>query len=316
MFDVASATMIEQIKAHDGAIWSLQVHPDGKSVVTGSADKSVKFWEFKVVQEEIPGTTRTTPVLRLVHTRTIKLSDDVLSVRFTPNGKHIAAALLDNTVKILFTDTLKLFHNLYGHKLPVLNMDISSDSKLIATCSADKNVKIWGLDFGDCHKSFFAHQDSIMQVMFERNSHNFFSASKDKMIKYFDGDKFEQIQKLETHHGEIWAMVVGKTMDLIVSASHDKSIRTWETTGDEIFLEEEREKELEQLYESTLTSSLEDRDGEDGEDEVGQAGKQTMETLMDGEKIIEALDLAIEDLKAIEAYKVVSFIICFQVFIH
>lgn len=127
------------------------------------------------------------------------------------------------------------------------------------------------------------------------------------MIKYFDGDKFEQIQKLETHHGEIWAMVVGKTMDLIVSASHDKSIRTWETTGDEIFLEEEREKELEQLYESTLTSSLEDRDGGDGEDEVGQAGKQTMETLMDGEKIIEALDLAVEDLKAIEKYKEVRF---------
>jgi len=189
-------------------------------------------------------------------------------------------------------------------------MDISSDSKLIATCSADKNVKIWGLDFGDCHKSFFAHQDSIMQVMFERNSHNFFSASKDKMIKYFDGDKFEQIQKLETHHGEIWAMVVGKTMDLIVSASHDKSIRTWETTGDEIFLEEEREKELEQLYESTLTSSLEDRDADDG-DEVGQAGKQTMETLMDGEKIIEALDLAIEDLKAIETYKEVKMTIVF-----
>lgn len=61
-------------------------------------------------------------------------------------------------------DTLKFFLSLYGHKLPVLSMDISSDSTLLISGSADKNIKIWGLDFGDCHRSIFAHSDSIMQV--------------------------------------------------------------------------------------------------------------------------------------------------------
>lgn len=56
MFDVASSSMIESVKAHEGSIWSLQVHPDGKSLVSGSADKSAKFWNFEVVQEDIPGT--------------------------------------------------------------------------------------------------------------------------------------------------------------------------------------------------------------------------------------------------------------------
>jgi U3 small nucleolar RNA-associated protein 12 len=56
MFDVASSTLIESVKAHEGAVWSLQVHPDGKSLVTSSADKSAKFWNFEIVQEEIPGT--------------------------------------------------------------------------------------------------------------------------------------------------------------------------------------------------------------------------------------------------------------------
>lgn len=56
-------------------------------------------------------------------------------------------------------DTFKFFLTLYGHKLPVLCMDISSDGDLIVTGSADKNLKIWGLDFGDCHKSIFAHAD-------------------------------------------------------------------------------------------------------------------------------------------------------------
>jgi len=67
-------------------------------------------------------------------------------------------------LQILFVDTLKLKGSLYGHKLPVLSMDISSDSTLLVTGSADKNIKIWGLDFNDCHKSIFAHQDSVMQV--------------------------------------------------------------------------------------------------------------------------------------------------------
>lgn len=66
--------------------------------------------------------------------------------------------------QVFFTDSLKFFLSLYGHKLPVLTMDISSDGTLLVSGSADKNIKIWGLDFGDCHKSLFAHQDAVTQV--------------------------------------------------------------------------------------------------------------------------------------------------------
>jgi U3 small nucleolar RNA-associated protein 12 len=44
---------------------------------------------------------------------------------------------------------------LYGHRLPVLCLDISDDGSLLVSGSADKNVKVWGLDFGDCHRSLF-----------------------------------------------------------------------------------------------------------------------------------------------------------------
>lgn len=308
LFDIASSTLIDTVKAHDGAIWTLHVHPDGKSIATGSADKSAKFFSFEVVQEETPGTTRTTPRFKLVHTRTLKVVDDVLSLRFSPDSRLVALSFLDNTVKVFFVDSLKLFLNLYGHKLPVLNMDISFDSKMIVTCSADKNIRLWGLDFGDCHKAFFAHQDSIMQVAFiphnqDGNGHHFFSASKDRIVKYWDGDKFEQIQKLDGHHGEIWALAVSRTGEFIVTASHDKSIRVWEQTDEQIFLEEERDKELEELYESTLTTSLEQDEGIGPEkSEVADAGKQTTETLMAGEKIIEALELGIPDLQLVQEW--------------
>ncbi|KJR81648.1 U3 small nucleolar RNA-associated protein 12 [Sporothrix schenckii 1099-18] len=320
LFDVASAALLETVEnAHDNgaAIWSLQVHPDGRSVVTGSADKTVKFWDFRIVQEPVLGTTRTTPRLKLVQTRLLKLTDDVLSVRFSPDARLLAVALLDNTVKVFFVDSLKLYLNLYGHKLPVLSMDISYDSKLIVTSSADKNVKIWGLDFGDCHRSLFAHQDSILQVAFvphnqDGNGHHFFSCGKDRAVKYWDGDKFEQIQRLDGHFGEIWALAVSHGGRFVVTASHDKSIRVWDETDEQIFLEEEREREIEQLYESTLATSLDradadedpeerDREGQLGQ-QVGAASKQTVETLMAGERIAEALELGLADLNLLKEW--------------
>lgn len=36
------------LQAHEGALWSLAVRPDGKGFVTASADKEVKFWDFTV----------------------------------------------------------------------------------------------------------------------------------------------------------------------------------------------------------------------------------------------------------------------------
>ncbi|KAF3769198.1 WD40 repeat-like protein [Cryphonectria parasitica EP155] len=309
LFDVTSASLIDSISAHEGAIWSLQVHPDGRSVVTGSADKTAKFWDFKIVQEQVLGTTRTTPKLKLVQSRALKVSDDVLSLKFSPDAKLLAVALLDNTVKVFFTDSLKLYLNLYGHKLPVLSMDISYDSKLIVTSSADKNVRIWGLDFGDCHKALFAHQDSILQVGFvphnsDGNGHHFFSTSKDRTIKYWDADKFEQIQRIDGHHGEIWALAMGHSGTFMISASHDKSIRVWEETDEQIFLEEEREKEIEELYETTLATTLEDgADMQDQNGEVAAASKQTVETLMAGERIVESLELGMVDLGVVRDWE-------------
>jgi len=52
LFDVASSAMIEEIDAHNGALWSLCLFPDKRGLVTGSADKSVKFWQFELIADE------------------------------------------------------------------------------------------------------------------------------------------------------------------------------------------------------------------------------------------------------------------------
>ncbi|GMG39404.1 unnamed protein product [Ambrosiozyma monospora] len=263
LVDLASSSILHSIDdAHSGQrILSIEITPDGKSILTGSSDKSVRFWEIQVEKELVPGTEdRFVNKLQLNHTRTLELNDEVLCIKVSPDSKLLSVGLIDNTVKVFFYDTLKFFLSLYGHKLPILSIDISFDSKLIITSSADKNIRIWGLDFGDCHKSIFGHQDSIMCVKFVPNSKNFFSCSKDGMIKYWDGIKFENVQKLAAHQSEVWNMAISSSGEFMCSVSHDHSIRIWEETDDQVFIEEEREKEMDELYEKELLESLEGDD--------------------------------------------------------
>lgn len=49
------------------------------------------------------------------------MTDDVLSVRYSPSSKMLAVALLDSTVKVFYQDTLKFFLSLYGHKVSLLH---------------------------------------------------------------------------------------------------------------------------------------------------------------------------------------------------
>ena len=80
--------------------------------------------------------------------------------------------------QVLFADTLRFFLSLYGHKLPVLAMDISSDGALLASGGGDKNLRLWGLDFGDCHRSLFAHDDALTAVAFVPDTHYVFTAGR------------------------------------------------------------------------------------------------------------------------------------------
>jgi U3 small nucleolar RNA-associated protein 12 len=121
LYDLSSSSLLETFSAHTGPLWSLHVRPDGRGLVTGSADKDVKFWDFEVrevaTESEVEGATKTVKVLTLAHVKTLKMTDDVLAVKYSPDGALLAVSLLDSTVKVFYADTLKFFLSLYGHKV-------------------------------------------------------------------------------------------------------------------------------------------------------------------------------------------------------
>lgn len=57
---------------------------------------------------------------------------------------------------------------------------------------------------------------------------------------------------LPRSHPQVWCLAVGSLGDIVLSGSHDRSLRRWERTEEPFFIEEEKEKRLESLFEADL----------------------------------------------------------------
>ena len=74
--------------------------------VSGSADRSVKFWEWAIAVDEASSRRQ----LTISHTRTLEMTDDVLGVRMTPNGDQYepASVLLSTLAEVRPAETRTL----------------------------------------------------------------------------------------------------------------------------------------------------------------------------------------------------------------
>uniref|UniRef100_A0A182J8U8 Small-subunit processome Utp12 domain-containing protein n=1 Tax=Anopheles atroparvus TaxID=41427 RepID=A0A182J8U8_ANOAO len=285
--DIVAGEVLERIEAHEKEIWSIVLTPDMHGCVTGGGDMTVKFWSFELIASSDRPEVK---VLSLLHKNTLKLEETVLCVRISPNGKYLAVALLDTTVKIFFLDSLKFYLSLYGHKLPVLTMDISYDSNLIVTGSADRTIKIWGMDFGDCHRSLLAHDNTVTALQFIPQTHMFFSCSKDGKLKQWDADNFQKIVTLPSHLGEAHGLAVSPNGKFVVSCGSDRTLRLFHRTDEPLVLQDVQEEEREELENAALAT------GEDsavaGLPGLRLPSKKTIGSEKGAESILECLEVS------------------------
>jgi len=145
LIDIAAGEIVyTEEKAHDGAIWSVDIRRStladtAVALVTGSADKCVKFWTIEAQDgDEDDGAEESGSQPMFVQTRTLQMTDDVIAVGYSkgldPTKRMVFVCTLDCTIKVFFEDSLKMFLSLYGHKLPALAVDCSDDDVLLASC--------------------------------------------------------------------------------------------------------------------------------------------------------------------------------------
>ena len=240
LLDLQSSEVIQEIPdAHEDTVWAIDVHEkpagsQGIQIMTGSSDGFVKFWGLMISDKKLS--------LSLVHSQSTK--EAIQWVKYAPNGKYYLMALLDNSIKMHFCDSNKLSISFYGHKMPVLCIDVSSDNTMLVSGSADKYVRIWGMDFGDSHGTLLAHEGSVTQVRVIRDTHYILSAGRDGFVRYWDGDTKQMIMEIEAHRGDIWAFAISSIGDLFVSAGADKVLKVYQQGKDLVYAQlEARDRE-------------------------------------------------------------------------
>lgn len=124
-----SKTSNSDIDKEKDAITSVVFSSDGKTLASGSEDKTIKLWGLDG---------------KLLKTLTGHKAV-VTSVIFSPNGKNLASASEDNTIKI-WNLSGKEAITLIGHEAVVKSIAFSPDGYTLASASADNKVMLWDLN--------------------------------------------------------------------------------------------------------------------------------------------------------------------------
>ncbi|CAG8237735.1 unnamed protein product, partial [Penicillium olsonii] len=121
------ASLIQTLEDHSSSVWAVAFSPDGKQIVSGSADGTIKLWDS------------TTGDLQ----KTLEdHSNWVHTVAFSPDSKQIASGSFDKTIKLWDSTTGDLQKTLEGHSDWVQTVAFSPDGKQIASGSLDKTIKL------------------------------------------------------------------------------------------------------------------------------------------------------------------------------
>jgi WD40 repeat protein len=110
----------------------------------------------------------------------------IASIRFSPDGKLLASAASDHTIKIWDVDAGIEIKTLEGHRDQVNEVSFSPDGKLLASASNDETIKLWNITTGIEIRTFTEHTGSVSRVIFSPDGKWLVSSSGDNTIKLWD----------------------------------------------------------------------------------------------------------------------------------
>jgi WD40 repeat protein len=157
---------------------------------------------------------------------------NVNSISFSPDGKVLATASDDNTVKLwdIRTHKKKEVKTLIGHIDRVNSVSFSPDGKVLATSSADKTVKLWDTRTYKEIKTLTTEKQEVRGISFSHDGKILAAATYSNTVKLWNTSNYELIKTLDGHRAWVHSVSFSPDDKMLASVSGDNTVKLWNTS--------------------------------------------------------------------------------------
>ncbi len=154
--------------------------------------------------------------------------DYIEGVSFSPDGKMIATASRDDTVKLWHRNG-SLIRTLQGRGGDVFSVNFSPDSQLIASANNDKTAKLWSRE-GKLLTTLSGHKELVNSVSFSPDGKTIATVSYDKTVKLWNRVG-KELRTFIGHKDRVYWVSFSPDSKTIATASADKTVKLWRLDG-------------------------------------------------------------------------------------
>jgi WD40 repeat protein len=121
------------LRGHTDYVLSLAVSGDGRRLVSGAMDETVRVWDA--------GTGRKVAVLR---------GELVISVAISPDGRRLYIGSKAGTIRMRDADTGERLATMRGHRCGIYNMFFQNGGRELVTWDVNDESRVWNAATGEC----------------------------------------------------------------------------------------------------------------------------------------------------------------------
>jgi WD40 repeat protein/tRNA A-37 threonylcarbamoyl transferase component Bud32 len=153
--------------------------------------------------------------------------DGVYALAWFPDGRRLATASFDQTVRVWDTQDRRSLRILRGRPEAAHAVAWGPDGRL-AAASFDHNIRIWSPGSGAPDRTLSGHKADVYQVAWSPDGQRLASASADGTVKVWDGTSGREVHTLSGHTGTVYSVAWSPDGNRLASGGADKSIKLWD----------------------------------------------------------------------------------------